>query len=43
MTLIRVLTKASSLIIVTFDFMKAKIPFSGKAGKMYPGSFFERI
>jgi hypothetical protein len=35
--------KPSSLLMVTFDFIKAKIPFSGKAGKMNPPSFRERI
>ena len=34
MTLMRVLMKASSLLRVTLVFMKAKMPFSGKAGKM---------
>ena len=42
-TLILVATKASSLATVTLLFMKAKIPFSGNAGKMNPGYLLLRI
>ena len=43
MVLSLLLTNSSSLLITTFDFINAKMPFSGKAGKMYPPSFRHRI
>jgi hypothetical protein len=43
MTLVLVATKASSLATVTLLFMKANIPFYGKAGKMKPGSLLAKI
>lgn len=35
--------KASSLLMDTFDFIKAKRPFSGKAGKINPPYFLDNI
>ena len=36
-------TNYSSLLSDTFDFMKAKRPFAGKAGNINPPSFLAKI
>lgn len=36
-------TNYSSLLIDTFDFIKAKRPLAGNAGKMKPPYFFDKI